>query len=213
VMPTPAPHRLAGIVLCGGQSTRMGTPKPLLEFAGRPLLSHVVSAVSQAAHPVVVSAAADQDLPPLDADIQIVRDTVADAGPLQGIADAASTLADRADLIFVTGCDAPFITPAIIGRLADLLGTHQAAVPLLHGRRQPLLAVYRADALATLASRRLAQNRPSLMGLLDALDLVIVPDHQLADLDPNLDIARNLNSPDDLRQALNRWHQKAEESP
>lgn len=34
-------HHLTAIVLAGGQSTRMGIDKGLMDFNGKPLISHV----------------------------------------------------------------------------------------------------------------------------------------------------------------------------
>ena len=81
----------------------MGTAKAWLDFDGQPLLQRVVSAVGRAANPVVVSAAAEQDLPELAPQVQVVRDTVPDAGPLQGLADALAALGHRCDAVFVCG--------------------------------------------------------------------------------------------------------------
>ncbi len=39
---------ISGIILAGGGSARLGTPKQLLELDGRPLLQHVVDAAEQA---------------------------------------------------------------------------------------------------------------------------------------------------------------------
>jgi len=36
---------LAGVVLAGGRSERMGTPKSLLDFRGRPLLVRILEAL------------------------------------------------------------------------------------------------------------------------------------------------------------------------
>jgi len=52
---TPTPHPIAAIVPAAGESRRMGRPKPLLEFEGRPLIARVVSALLEGgARPVVV---------------------------------------------------------------------------------------------------------------------------------------------------------------
>ena len=65
---------LAGVVLCGGESSRMGSPKAWLDFGGEPLLARVVRVVSEAASPVLVVAAPGQDLPALSEDVTVVRD-------------------------------------------------------------------------------------------------------------------------------------------
>ena len=56
---------IAGIVLCGGQSKRMGKPKAWLPFGGELMLPRVVRILRTVVAPVVVVAAPDQDLPPL----------------------------------------------------------------------------------------------------------------------------------------------------
>jgi len=59
--PTTDPTTIAAIVPAAGSSRRMGTPKLLLEFEGRPLIARVVSALlAGGARPVIVVA------PPLD---------------------------------------------------------------------------------------------------------------------------------------------------
>ena len=47
---------VGGIVLCGGQSRRMGRPKAWLPFAGETMLARVVRLLSEAVSPIVVVA-------------------------------------------------------------------------------------------------------------------------------------------------------------
>ena len=90
-------ERLGGIVLCGGESRRMGRDKASLPFGLKTLLESVVGKVAEAARPVVVVAAANQTLPPLTDAIQIVRDPVPGRGPLQGISAGLHALKGKAD--------------------------------------------------------------------------------------------------------------------
>src|SRR5947208_4621260 len=82
------PMRPAGIVLAGGRSTRMGTPKAWLEWHGTTLLDRVVRVVSRAVDggPVVVVRAPGQDLPELPAGVLVVDDAAEGQGPLEGLA-------------------------------------------------------------------------------------------------------------------------------
>ncbi|HUR55514.1 MAG TPA: NTP transferase domain-containing protein, partial [Gemmataceae bacterium] len=62
----------AGIVLCGGRSSRMGRAKAWLPFGGETMLQRVVRVVGEVVSPVVVVAAAGQDVPPLPVGVRIV---------------------------------------------------------------------------------------------------------------------------------------------
>src|SRR5216684_9392872 len=150
--------RVGGIVLGGGQSKRMGRPKAWLPFAGELMLSRVVRLLGDAVNPVVVVAAPDQEVPPLPLDVPIVRDADKGRGPLQGLAAGLAALRGEADAAYLSSCDVPFLQPAFVRRLIDLLGEHAICVPRVGDYHHPLAAVYRLDVVDTVA-RLLAENR------------------------------------------------------
>ena len=84
---------LGAVILCGGQSRRMGQPKAWLPFGRERLLQRVVRLVSTAAEHVAVVAAPGQELPPLPASVVLARDPVRGKGPLQGLAAGLAALA------------------------------------------------------------------------------------------------------------------------
>src|SRR6516165_6298668 len=137
--------RVGGIVLCGGQSKRMGRPKAWLPFAGELMLPRVVRLLSEIASPVVVVAVREQDVPPLPPSVTVVRDEETGRGPLQGLAAGLAALGGRADAAYVSSCDVPFLQPAFIRRLIDLLGDSAICVPRVGDYHHPLAAVYRID--------------------------------------------------------------------
>ena len=212
-MTLPVP-RLGGIVLCGGRSSRMGSPKAWLDFGGEPLLARVVRKVRRACAPVIVVAAPGQDVPPLPPDVAIARDPLEGRGPLQGIAAGLHALletpggSEGVDAAFVSSTDAPFLAPALIARLAALRGgDHDIAVPNMGDHFHPLTAIYACTCLphinALLAADRL---RPFFLFervrtvFCDAATLLADPD--LATADPALRSLENINTPDDYARAL-----------
>src|SRR5947207_9913868 len=105
---------VGGIVLCGGQSKRMGRPKAWLPFGGELMLPRVVRLLGEAAAPVVVVAAPGQEVPPLPPDVTVVRDEEKGRGPLQGLAAGLDALAGRAEAAYLSSCDVPFLRPAFV---------------------------------------------------------------------------------------------------
>src|SRR5688572_7586256 len=151
---------LGGVVLCGGQSKRMGRSKAWLPFGGETLLERTVRRVSEAAWPVLVVAAPEQDLPPLPRGVEVVRDAARGRGPLQGIAAGLAAMEGRAEAAFISSTDAPFLEPALVRRLAELRsGGFDIAVIRAQGHYHPLCAVYacsvRGEAEALLAADKL----------------------------------------------------------
>src|SRR5207344_2328013 len=123
----------------------------------------VVRILSAVVSPIVVVAAADQELPPLPGDVLLARDEREGRGPLEGLRAGMKELARRGyanDLaIYATSCDVPLLTPAFIRQVLAALGAHQAAVPVEERFFHSLAAAYRLGVLpeieALLAADRL----------------------------------------------------------
>ena len=62
--------RVGGIILCGGQSKRMGRPKAWLPFGDELMLPRVARLLREAVEPVVVVAAPGQDLEHIPGDAE-----------------------------------------------------------------------------------------------------------------------------------------------
>jgi molybdopterin-guanine dinucleotide biosynthesis protein A len=192
---------VGGIVLCGGQSKRMGQPKAWLPFAGEVMLPRVVRILGEVVSPVVVVAAPDQEVPPLPGEVDIVRDEEKGRGPLQGLAAGLASLRGRAEAAYLSSCDVPFLRPAFVRRLIELLGNHAICVPHVGDFHHPLAAVYRVSVGDTVA-RLLAENRLRPFFLFETLPTRVVQAAELADVDPTFQTLRNLNTPEDYEAAL-----------
>ena len=190
-----------GIVLCGGKSTRMGVPKAGLMFGDETMLQRVVRLLGTVVSPIVVVAARDQSLPELPADIILTRDEQEARGPLEGLRAGLKALPESIDAAYVTSCDVPLLVPGFVRLMIDLLGDHDIAVIDIDGFAHPLSAVYRRTILphveALLSDGRL---RPAF--LFDALRTRRVRPSEVASVDPDLLTLRNLNTPEDYREAL-----------
>lgn len=192
----------AAVILCGGQSLRMGRPKALLPFGPECLLERVVRLVSEAADPIVVVAAPEQELPDLPTRVCLVRDAVSGRGPLQGLSAGFSALDESVELVYATATDVPFLEPAWITRLVDLIGDADLAIPYADGHHHPLAALYRRATALPAIEKLLAANRLRPFFLTESLRVRIVEYSELIDVDPEMRTLRNLNTPDDYLRAL-----------
>ncbi len=196
----------AGIVLCGGQSKRMGQPKAWLPFAGERMLPRVVRLLGEVVASLVVVAAPDQELPPLPADVAVVRDEEKGRGPLMGLAAGLKALQGRAEAAYLSSCDVPFLCPAFVRRMMELRGAHAVCVPQAGGYFHPLAAVYRLDVLGEV-ERLLREDRLRPVFLFEAVPTRIVTAAELTDVDASLQSLRNLNTPEDYQAALRDYQE------
>ena len=190
------------VVLCGGQSRRMGRPKAWLPFGAEVMLQRVVRLVRTAVGPVVVVAAPGQDLPPLPSEVLVVRDAVLGRGPLQGLAAGLAALPGSVELAYATATDVPFLRPGWIAGLVDRIGDHDLAIPFIGGYYHPLAALYRRPVVLPAIEGLLAADRLRPVFLLDAVRTRVVTADEMQAIDPALDTLRNLNTPEDYAQAL-----------
>jgi molybdenum cofactor guanylyltransferase len=103
-----APSKIAGYVLAGGKSSRMGRDKALLELQGKPLALHAVVKLRRVCEEVSILS----NNPELDAYAPLVPDLHEACGPLGGI--EAGLAHSRYDWSLFMPVDMPFLPSAFL---------------------------------------------------------------------------------------------------
>lgn len=149
--------RIIGLLLAGGQGTRMGgRDKGWVEYRGRPMAQWVFEALALTCSPVLISANRSLDRYEALAPGLVFEDFPENQGqgPLAGLLRglvAAETLGATA--VMVSPCDTPDITPALFRTLVEAWQSRPCR-PILaesEGRIHPLHGVYPVALAETLA--------------------------------------------------------------
>lgn len=194
--PTP-PFRCGVMILAAGASTRMGTPKQLLEIGGKPLLVRAVeAALASPAWPVVVvlGAQAERIRPILAGWPVLVADNPAwSEGMASSIREGIGTLQQfsrHLDAVMVALCDQPAFDAGVIEKLlAAERATGRSIVAAHYSGRNGAPALFRHEHFHTLAHLTGEEGaRRLLNGDLGAVASVNLPALEL-DLDTPDDYA------------------------
>ena len=189
-------ERLAGVVLAGGESRRMGRDKATLPGpdGAATLAEYVVGVVAQRCDPVFVMAAPGQPLPTLQA--RVIRDDVRGLGPLPATGRGLRAAGEAgARFAFVCAVDMPLLTADLVDDLVRLAAETDADLVLpWDGRSHPLAAVYRTD-LAERIDALVAAGERRMSALIDASDAqqIVLPGSRAL---------TNVNTDAELRAAL-----------
>ncbi len=202
---------VAGIVLAGGKSRRMGTDKALVAFRGRMLIERVVDALTQVCGQIVI--VADDGRPYARFDARVVPDTLPDFGPLAGLHAGLSAM--RADLGVVVAVDMPFLNPALLRAMIAAAEGWDAVIPALAAEvsadalkqqrakdldLHPLHAVYRRTCLPSIQAA-IDRGDRRLNSFLPDVKVRYFRAEEMRAHDPDLLSLMNVNTPDELRQA------------
>jgi molybdopterin-guanine dinucleotide biosynthesis protein A len=143
-----AADRIAGVILAGGQSRRMGGgDKCCLELGGRPILARIIERVRPQVGPLVLNANGDPARF-AEFDLNVVADAVPDfAGPLAGVLTGmlwARRHAPHCAWIVTVAGDAPFVPPDLVELMMDAVrGTvADMAVAASGGRDHPVFGLW-----------------------------------------------------------------------
>ncbi|MGZ8509635.1 MAG: molybdenum cofactor guanylyltransferase [Chitinophagaceae bacterium] len=173
---------MLGIVLCGGQSSRMGSDKGLLKLEANTWAQTAIDKITTLSIPVKISVNNEQypgytavfpstDLIPDDTTLSL-------SGPLLGV--LSSHLKFPQENLFILACDMPLMDPSLLRKLY----THYQQEPSFNayiftnkGEPEPLCGIYKAKGLSIirdmLVSGRL--NKHSMKFMLEQLDTMAIP--------------------------------------
>ncbi|MBD0337440.1 MAG: molybdenum cofactor guanylyltransferase [Cyanobacteria bacterium Co-bin13] len=198
--------QVTALILAGGQSSRMGYDKALIDVEGTPLLRRTCE-VALACTPTVkvVTPWPDRYQAVVPAAVAFVheqflaQEVPQSHGPLVGLAQGLAQV--DSDWVLALACDLPHLKAAVLQawarQLESLPPTTLAYLPQIKGRWEPLCGFYRRSCLPLLEAF-IQKGGRSFQRWLDQHPVTVI-----AEVDPAL--LFNLNTPGDvasLRQTI-----------
>ena len=185
---------VTGVVLAGGESTRMGREKSSLSLSGKTLLERTLDVIGQVTADIVVVTSRPLDVP----GVRCVPDLVPGRGPLAGI--HAGLMASRR-AAFVVACDMPFLSPYLIRYMIGLGKGYHVVVPFVKEQYEPMHALYSRECLDPI-ERALEDPHPRIVQFFPEVLVRKVPGEDIARFGNPERIFFNANTPADLEQAI-----------
>lgn len=183
---------VTGVILAGGQATRMGgQDKGLVMLNGLPLFKHVISRLVFQVGELTISA--NRNLEKYQqTGLKVLRDSLPDyPGPLAGMLSAMQEL-DNEWFLFCP-CDTPMVPEDLAARLWGARG-HYPAVWVNDGERDhPTIVLIHRNLASPLESYLAAGERRVMVFLREAGGHAVIFPHQQQNF-------INVNSPEDLIQ-------------
>jgi molybdopterin-guanine dinucleotide biosynthesis protein A len=188
---------IAGYILAGGQSSRMGRDKAMLAPGGTPLLMRTATLLAPLAGPPIIVG------PPTRYSAlgyDVIPDDAPSIGPLGGIATALRHSNQPWNLI--VGCDLPFLTSLwldyLIGRAVE--SNADAVIPQSDAGAEPLCAMYRKTCVTTLLAA-IAQGTRKVTDAFAGLKIDAVTPREWKPFDESGHLFKNMNTPEDFEEA------------
>jgi molybdopterin-guanine dinucleotide biosynthesis protein A len=137
-------EQATAIIMAGGDSSRMGIDKSMLQIKDEPIIKHICDQLSGTFNQILISTNEVNKYAFLGFDC--IPDKMPGQGPLMGIASALEASAN--ELNFIIACDIPHIDIRFVRKM--LAEAHRADVVIPtngNGKHEPLYAIYNKSAL------------------------------------------------------------------
>ncbi len=110
------------VILCGGDSSRMGTNKALLPFSDKTMVEYIIDKYQPYYDKIYLSVNERGDYASLNLEIPEIPDIYRNAGPIGAILSSLTMI--REDRAFFMSVDTPFMDPVIGSFLLDVSGDY-----------------------------------------------------------------------------------------
>ncbi len=184
---------VTGIILAGGESRRMGEPKPWVIYRGKPLITWVFDALKPLCSEMLIIANSG-DFSALPA--RVIPDNYPGYGPAAGIEAGLSGAAHS--LALVCSCDTPNLTTGVFSWLLEKHGDYDISIASHGGITEPLIGVFSRPVRDAFRKAILAGNaHPPRIIRSCRWQEVPVPEGENFS---GPDLFLNLNTPDDVKK-------------
>jgi molybdopterin-guanine dinucleotide biosynthesis protein A len=199
---------IAGLVLAGGGSRRMGgSDKSLLQLGGRSLIGRAISRLEPQVGALAISANCDPALLAAWACPVLPDPPPAGRGPLAGILAGLDWCAAQATHLVTVASDTPFFPLDLVERLMAAAGGDIETIVLAAsgGRTHPVFGLWPVSARTDLHDWLASGASLKVTDFTDTRPHGICAFPSAADGDPFF----NINTPDDMAEAVRRASETA----
>jgi molybdopterin-guanine dinucleotide biosynthesis protein A len=184
---------VSGLILAGGESSRYGRNKALVDFNGIPLIQRVSSVMQSIFQEVIIITNTPKEYSFLK--LPMHEDLIKGLGPLGGLFTGLTRMANDAG--FLVGCDMPFLNSTLIRHIVEVRNDRDVIVPRISGMMEPLHALYRRGCLP--AIRQLIDSRKYQIGqFFSEVSVKYIDEAIIRRFDPEMRCFYNINEPRQL---------------
>ena len=196
------------IILCGGQSRRMGRDKGSLIIKDKPMIKYILSTLNNEIDEVIIVL---NDVERIDKykkfidskdynyTLKFAEDKIKNKGPISGILTGLENIST--DYAIVFPCDNPFVTKNTIQTLFNEIGENVQAVVPYHDEKnklktsEPLHSIYNKNIIPTIKDL-ISKDSLHIKGVIEKIEtkFVLIDNKKILKKE-----FRNLNRPEDLK--------------
>jgi len=186
---------VSGVVLAGGQSSRLGMDKSFVNVNGQSLIEQIVAKLAKLSDDVIIVTNSPEKYDHLKA--RLVGDIYPGKGALGGIYSGLRTAANAYSL--VVACDMPFLDLNLLRYMILLARGHDVVIPKVRGLPEPLHAIYSKNCLKPI-DRLLARGGLKIIDFFSEVRVRYVEESEVDIFDPQHLSFFNVNTPNDWKE-------------
>jgi molybdopterin-guanine dinucleotide biosynthesis protein A len=186
---------VSGIVLAGGQSSRLEMDKSFVNVNGQPLIEQIVAKLTGLSDDVIIVTNSPEKHDHLEA--RLVGDIYPGKGALGGIYSGLRAAANAYSL--VVACDMPFLDLNLLRYMILLARGHDVVIPRIGGLPESLHAIYSKSCLEPI-DRLLARGGLKIIDFFPEVRVRYVGEDEVDIFDPQHLSFFNVNTPGDLEE-------------
>ncbi len=186
-------------IMAGGKSSRMGTDKSFVPLLGKPMIQHVLERLTGLGQDeTFLITNRPNDYRHLG--LPMYSDVLPDKGSLGGIYTAIHNSSSPYTL--VVACDMPFVNPKLLAYMITFIQSDNfdVIVPRVEGYPEGLHAIY-SKACSEAIRNKLDAYQLKVIGFYEDVRVRYLDALEYATLDPHGLSFKNINTPEELREA------------
>ena len=187
------------VIQAGGQSSRMGVDKGLVELCGKPMIQNIIERLEPYSNEMLITTNNPETYQHFG--FKTFEDIYKYFGALAGLHTALNYA--QFNSVFVIACDLPFVNISLFKYMKNLFEAKPAdiVIPRTEKGYEPFYTFYNRETCLPLVRSAIISGKRKMISWHENALVHPVYEDQLREFDPNLRSFMNVNTPEELELA------------